>query len=258
MNTNNNDITKSDDIKILNLDEQNKLAYLMHQSTVVNAPTIVFLGGFMSDMEGTKALHLHELCSRNDYNFIRFDYLGHGKSSGEFTKGTISLWVSNVIRVIDELTTRKVILVGSSMGGWLMLLATLKRSEKIAGLIGIAAAPDFTKTLLWDIFSEDQKREIEEKGVIDFATSPESSFPISIKLIEDGNNNLLLNQAININCPVHLIHGMQDKEVPYNVAIELSEKLSSQDVEISLIKSAGHRLSEPENLSLLEQAFRKK
>jgi pimeloyl-ACP methyl ester carboxylesterase len=218
-------------------------------------PGIVFLGGFMSDMTGGKALALDAYAATHGRNFVRFDYLGHGTSSGRFEDGTIGRWAEDAIAVIDELTQGPQILVGSSMGGWIMLLAARARPDRIAGLVGIAAAPDFTETLMWNAFGPDIRETLCREGVYhqpsDYGEAP---YPITMQLIEDGRRHLLMDRPIPIACPVRLIHGTADPDVPYTLSLELMEKLESDDVEVTLVKGGGHRLSEPHDLARMTGA----
>ncbi len=219
-------------------------------------PGVVFLGGFMSDMTGTKAVALEEHCRKRGLSFVRFDYLGHGQSSGHFADGTIGRWAEDAVAVLDELTEGPQILVGSSMGGWIMLLAALARQDRVAGLLGIAAAPDFTEDLMWAEFSEADRAEIESKGRLeqpsDYGDDP---YVITRDLIEDGRKNLLLRAPLPIRCPVHLLQGMRDEDVPWKTALRLSDALESEDVEVTLVKKGDHRLSEPEDLARLMRAL---
>ena len=218
-----------------------------------NKPGVIFLGGFKSDMNGTKAKAIAVHAEKNNYNLIRFDYFGHGESSGNFTNGTISQWLENTLTIIDQLTEDKPqIIIGSSMGGRLMLLAALARPKKIVGLIGLAAAPDFTEELIWDLMTPKQKEIVQKDGVVDFSNEfCEDAYPISLKLVTDARQHLLLNKKIPINVPVDLIHGMNDKDVPYNTSIRIAEQLTSEDVNIHIIKKAGHRLSEIDELEVV-------
>ncbi len=204
-------------------------------------------------MTGTKATALEAYARARGQAFLRFDYQGHGESSGRFEDGTIGLWAADAIAAIDELTEGPQVLVGSSMGGWIMLLAALARPERVAALLGIAAAPDFTEDLMWQRFTDEIKAEIETKGVhyeaSDYAETP---YPLTKRLIEEGRRHLLLRSAIPLTCPVRLLHGMQDSDVPWETAMRLADKLDSRDVEVVLVKDSDHRLSEPADLRRLE------
>ena len=231
-----------------------KLGHIAYNKLEGKSPAVVFLSGFKSDMEGTKALFIESVCKATGHAFVRFDYSGHGKSGGKFADGTIGQWRNDCLKIIDELTSGPVILTGSSMGGWLMLLAALARPERIKALIGIAAAPDFTEELIWEKFSAAEQKQIMQNGkvIINNCQPGEQPYPITKTLIEDGRKHLLLNNSININCPVRLIHGMRDEDVPYQTSQRLAEQLTSGNVEIHLIKAATHRMSEQKNLELLK------
>lgn len=217
-----------------------------------NIPGVTFLGGFMSDMTGTKATHLEAHCIRQGVAYTRFDYSGHGQSSGKFTDGTIGKWAADAIAVLDEITSGPQILVGSSMGGWIMLLAALARPERVAGLVGIAAAPDFTEDLMWAQFSPAQKKTIMDQGALIEPTEyGDDPYTITRALIEDGRNHLLLRKPLELTCPVRLVQGMQDPDVPWETAIRLAKALVTDDVRIDLIKTGDHRLSEPDQLDVI-------
>lgn len=213
---------------------------------------MVFLPGFKSDMAGTKALVLQEFCEARGQAYLRFDYTGHGESTGAFTDGTIGEWADDAILAIDKLTDGPQILVGSSMGGWIMLLAALARPGRVAGILGIAPAPDFTEDLMWRAATDEQRAAWDTDGVW-YEPSPydDEPTPITRKLIEDGRNHLLLREAIPLSCPVRLIHGMKDPDVPWETSLKISERLDSADVEITLVKEGDHRLSEPQDLARL-------
>lgn len=219
-------------------------------------PGLVFLGGFMSDMGGTKALALEAYARRGGRDFLRFDYRGHGQSSGRFHDATIGDWLDDTLSVLDELTEGPQILVGSSMGGWIALLAARARPERVAGLIGIAPAPDFTEDLIWGRATPEQRAALESVGYVDqpseYSAEP---YRITLRLIEEGRGHLLLKAPIPITCPVRLIHGMKDVDVPWQTSLRLAEALQGDDVEVTLVKDAAHRLSEPKDLRRLERVI---
>jgi pimeloyl-ACP methyl ester carboxylesterase len=237
----------SDSTQFLKLSDGESIAYNHFKGS--KSIGIIFIHGFLSDKEGGKALALEDWCKANDASYIRFDCLGHGQSSGEFNDGTIGGWAGNVLSVIDEVTEpdKRYILVGSSMGGWLMLLAALARSKRIAGLVGIAAAPDFTEDIVKDELSKEQLQEMEENGITYIPNDYEGAadYPITKKLIEEGKNNLLLKGVIPISCPVRLIQGVEDASVPWVTAVTTAGHLMSKDVEVILSKDGDHRLSRP-------------
>jgi len=232
-----------------------KFEHLAYKKIEGKSPTVVFLSGFKSDMEGTKALFLESLCKEIGHAYIRFDYSGHGKSGGEFKDGTIGQWRDDALKVIDELTEGPIVLIGSSMGGWIMLLAALARPERIKALVGIAAAPDFTEELIWEKFSPQEQQQILHEGqvLIPNCYEDQQPYPITKNLIEEGRKYLLLHNPINITCPVRLIHGMKDEDVPYQVSLRIEEQLESEDVIVRLVKTGDHRMSAPENLELLRE-----
>ncbi len=218
-------------------------------------PGIVFLGGFASDMTGTKALALDAFCAATGRAFVRFDYSGHGQSSGKFTDGTIGAWCDDVLTVLDQLTQGPQILIGSSMGGWLMLLAALARPQRIHALIGVAAAPDFTEELMWDTMDETMRARLMKEGRIEEPSAySEEPYVITRALIEDGRNHLLLKGAINIDRPVRLIHGQVDADVPFSVSLRLADHLVSSDVVVTLVKDGDHRLSRQQDLDRMIMA----
>ena len=221
-------------------------------ATFPDAPGVIFLGGFMSDMTGTKAMALEDHCRERGLAYLRFDYLGHGQSSGAFTDGTIGRWADDAIAVIDELTAGPQVLVGSSMGGWIMLLAALARPGRVVGLLGLAAAPDFTEALIWRDLDEDMRAALLDEGVINMPSDyDDTPYPITRALIEEGRDHLLLGGPIALGCPVRLLQGMADRDVPWKTALTLAEKLAGDDVEVTLIKGGDHRLSEPPDLARL-------
>lgn len=226
-------------------------------------PGVIFLGGFLSDMEGAKAVFLEDLAKRKGFGFIRFDYSGHGQSSQTFEEGTIGQWLEDALAILDEVSEGPQILMGSSMGGWIMLEAALKRKDRIASLIGVAAAPDFTEYLIWQTLTAEQKKTLKKKGLIELSPDacgdPDAKpYPITLKLIEEARHHLLLDRTIPLTCPITLLHGMGDKDVPYAISLKLAEKLASRNVEILLQKEGDHRMSTPESLFLLERAVLEK
>ncbi len=224
--------------------------HLAYNRTEGASPGIVFMGGFRSDMTGVKALALEEFCKKRGLAFVRFDYRGHGQSEGGFEDGTIGGWRDDALAVLEKLTKGPQILVGSSMGGWLALLVALKKPRRVAGLICIAAAPDFTEQI-WENFTPAQKEEIEEKGYIMAPSDMGPPYPITAQLIADGRDHMLLDAEIPIFCPVRLLHGMKDDVVPWEVSLSLNEKIVSQDVKTFLVDNGDHRLSDPKDIERL-------
>ncbi|MDE3059689.1 MAG: alpha/beta hydrolase [Pseudomonadota bacterium] len=236
------------DISFLDLPEK-RLAYALSEGT---SPGVVFLGGFRSDMTGAKATALEIFCHERGRRFLRFDYTGHGQSSCDFMASSIGTWKDDVLAMLDNITPGKNILVGSSMGAWLMLLAARERHENMAGLVGIASAVDFTERCIWQQLDKAQKKEINEQGVLYIPSCYGSEpFPITRTLIEDGRRHLLLDHSIAIDAPVRLLHGTKDEDVPWQMSVELLEKLETPDATLQLVKDGNHRLSEPAQLALL-------
>ena len=215
-------------------------------------PAVVFLSGYASDMTGSKALYLDAWCAQQGRAFLRLDYSGHGASSGKFVDGTIGMWSEDALTVIREATDGPLVLVGSSMGGWIMLLVALALKDRLTGLIGIAAAPDFSEEVMWKGLDPVQRNTLRETGELYLASEyVDDPYPITLKLIEEARNHLLLGAPIELDCPVRLIHGLADTDVPWQSSLRLAERLTSDDVDIRLIKHGGHRLSEPEHLALI-------
>jgi pimeloyl-ACP methyl ester carboxylesterase len=219
-------------------------------------PGIVFLGGYRSDMTGTKALFLEDYCRRRGRAYVRFDYFGHGASSGDFAQGTVGRWRDDAIAVIDSLTTGPQILVGSSMSGWIMLLAALARPGRVAALVGIAGAPDFTEELLWPRLTPAQRETVMRDGRVVLPSDYDpAGYHYTRALIEDGKRHLLLGGPIALDVPVRLLHGMRDGSVPWQLSLRLAERLTSRDVAVTLVKNGDHRLSTPSDLALLAQTL---
>jgi pimeloyl-ACP methyl ester carboxylesterase len=213
---------------------------------------VVFLHGLMSDRGGAKAMVLEDHCRAKGYGFVRFDMFGHGESSGRFEDGTISRWTDDAVAVLDQLTTGPQVLIGSSMGGWVMVRTALARPARIKGLIGIAVGPDFTEDLMWKDFTPEERATLQERGVVNVQSDYDPRpYPISRALIEDGRKNLVLRGDIAITAPVILLHGQQDTGVPWETSLRLAEKITGGDVDVLLIKDGDHRLSRPQDLQKL-------
>jgi pimeloyl-ACP methyl ester carboxylesterase len=233
----------------LNRPDGERIAY---HHTLGDAPGVLFLGGFKSDMSGSKALALEAWCRARGRAFTRFDYHGHGQSSGAFVDGSIGRWRDDVLAVLDELTEGPQILVGSSMGGWIMLLVALARPHRVAGLIGIAAAADFTEDLIRASLNDAQRERLQREGLIrqpsEYGPDP---YPITAHLLDEARDHLLLRGALPISCPVRLLHGMRDADVPWQTSLRIAERLAGEDVRITLLKDGEHRLSRDADLVLL-------
>lgn len=215
------------------------------------APTVVFLGGFLSDMAGSKALALEAHCRARGQGYLRLDYGGHGASGGAFADGTIGSWRDDALAVIEAATEGDLLLVGSSMGGWIALLVALALRSRVTGLIGIAAAPDFTEKLMWEKFSDAQRKRVMESGSIELPSDYEAPTLVTRALIENGRELCLLDNEIALDMPVRLIHGLLDPEVPADWPRRIAEKLASDDVEITLVEDGGHSLSGEADLARL-------
>jgi pimeloyl-ACP methyl ester carboxylesterase len=227
-------------------------ARIAYHRTPGETPGIVFLGGFASDMTGTKALALESYARQRGQAFLRFDYQGHGQSSGRFADGTIGLWHSDALAVIDAVTEGPQILVGSSMGGWMMLLTAARRPDRVAGLVGIAPAPDFTEDLMWPNFSDEVRESLLRDGIYQQPSGyGDEPYTITMKLIEDGRNHLMLRDPLRINAAVRLLHGMADPDVPYQVSLQIAEHVECPDLQVRLIKDGDHRLSTERDLNIM-------
>lgn len=213
-----------------------------------NSPTLVFLPGYASDMEGTKALALDSFAEQRGLGMLRFDYSGTGSSGGSFEDGTLALWLEDALTVVDRLTEGPLILAGSSMGGWIALHLALLRPDRVRALVGIAAAPDFTE---WG-FTPEQKSVLQAEERLE-ESNPYGPEPqvVTKAFWQSGQELLLLAGEIAIDCPLRLIHGERDEEVPLEVALTTMRRLRSADVQLQIIKGGGHRLSEPHEIDAI-------
>ena len=217
-----------------------------------SGPCIVWFGGFRSDMLGSKAEYLSDWARDHGRAYLRFDYSGHGVSDGVFEDGTIGAWTKDALTVVEQATEGPLIIVGSSMGAWVASHVAIKHPERIAAAVFIAPAPDFTDKLMWPSFSEEQRNTILSEGKLvspsDYSDEPEV---ITLKLIEDGRNQSVMNGSIPINCPVRIIQGMKDEAVPWEHAVEFAQQMQSADVALTLTKEGDHRLSTEPDLTRL-------
>lgn len=231
-----------------------KLAYALLEG---RDPCLVFLPGFASDMRGTKALTLRDFCAGRGQAMLRLDYSGHGASGGRFEDGTIGTWTADAEAVIREMVTeRRLLLAGSSMGGWIALLLALRLKERVAGLAGIAAAPDFTEELIRPSLTDEQKARLARDGVLMEPNPYGPPTPITARLLEDGARHLLLRGPIPLSCPIRLLHGQRDEDVPWQTSLRIAERAESEDVRVVLVKDGDHRLSRPQDLALLLEIIR--
>jgi pimeloyl-ACP methyl ester carboxylesterase len=219
-------------------------------------PGLFWLGGFNSDMRGTKALALDAWAGEHDRGCVRFDYSGHGESGGQFIDGTIGRWLEESVAVFSQFCDGPTVVIGSSMGGWMALLlaraiARRATSASLAGLVLIAPAPDFTEELMWKGFSQEIRHEIETKGVwlrpSEYGDG--TPYPITRALIEEGRNHLLLGRSIDVGCPVRILQGAQDPDVPWRHAFTLAQRLPAEDVVLTMIQDGDHRLSRPQDIA---------
>jgi len=223
-------------------------------------PGLFWLGGFKSDMKGTKAEALSQWARENGRSCVRFDYSGHGESGGDFRAGTIGRWLEESLAVFEACAEGPQVVIGSSMGGWIALLllqALRKRAGtkgSVAGLVLIAPAVDFTEVLMWQRFPAKVKREIETEGVWLRPSEYGDPYPITRALIEEGRDHLLLGRMIETGCPVRILQGVQDPDVPWNHAVALTSRLAQDDVVLTLVKDGDHRLSRAEDLERLIKA----
>ena len=203
-------------------------------------------------MTGVKATALEDFCKQRGQAFLRFDYRGHGQSSGRFDACGIGTWLDDAESALTKLTTGPQLLVGSSMGGWLALLLAIAQPKRVAGIIGIATAPDFTEALMWPKLTSRQQKDVMKEGRIEVPSDFGGTYPITRQLIEEGRELLLLPEKdIPIDCPIRLLHGMEDKDVPWEMSLAINEKVTSKDVKTILIDDGDHRLSTPRDIQKL-------
>jgi pimeloyl-ACP methyl ester carboxylesterase len=235
--------------RYLETPEGARIAYHLSEGL---APTVVFLSGFASHMGGTKARHLEAWCRDRGQAYLRLDYQGHGRSSGRFEDGSVGIWAADAVNVIEAVTEGTLVLVGSSMGAWIMLIAARRLGARVVGLVGIASAPDFTEELIHAHLDSRQRAQLNREGRLERASAyDQGPNVVTLKMIEDGREHLQLGEVIPLQCPVRLIHGLDDPDVPWAISLRLSERLDSEDVRLTLVKSGGHRLSDPPDLELL-------
>lgn len=227
---------------------------LAYEKSDGKGPGVVFLGGFMSDMQGTKALALEAWARAQGRAFLRFDYSGHGASSGAFADGCIGDWAEDARAVIEALCEGPQVLVGSSMGGWIAALLGRQIPERIAGLVTIAAAPDFTEDSMWAGFSQAQRTQLLDEGRIELPSEYGAPYTITRRLIEDGRNHLVLRAPLPMGFAVRLLQGDGDRDVDMSVALKLFGHIDGPDVRLTIVKGADHRFSSPECLTLIEQS----
>ncbi|MFW8593453.1 alpha/beta fold hydrolase [Cribrihabitans neustonicus] len=219
-------------------------------------PWVVFLGGLKSDMEGTKAVHLEAWAKARGQSFLRFDYSGHGESSGTFEEGCIGDWHEDTLAVVTALTEGEVVPVGSSMGGWQALLLARAMPERIKGMVTIAAAPDFTEDGYWANFSGSQKAQLETQGYVELPSDYMEPYHISKRMIEDGRKRLVLRSPLFLPFPVRCLQGTADTAVSTETALRLLNHATCPEMRLALVKDADHRFSDPACLKMIETAVR--
>jgi len=226
---------------------------IAYRHTPGAAPGVLFCAGFNSNMQGIKALALEQWCRDRGRQFTRFDYSGHGESSGSVEEGCIGRWRDDTLAVLDRVTSGPQVIVGSSMGGWIMLLVALQRARRVKALLGLAAAPDFTERLRARL-TDAQRQQLDRSGYADLPNCYDDGEPyrIGALLLDEGEAHLLLDGEIPVDVPVRLIQGQRDDDVPWQLALRMAERIRGADVEIQLVKDGDHRLSQPSDLRRLE------
>ena len=227
-----------------------QLAYSFIRGT---GPTVIFLGGFKSDMEGSKAIFLEKWAKKRNRSFLRFDYSGHGQSSGDFLNLGIGDWCNDAKQIIGLTENNGIILVGSSMGGWIALLLSRELGSRLKGLITIAAAPDFTEESMWKNFTKEQKKEVFNKGVLYLPSDYGEPYPITRYLIENGRQNLVLCEPLELTCPVRLMQGTEDTAVTRETALKLFDHINADDLSLFFKRGADHSFSDQGCLEILEK-----
>ena len=240
-------------VEYLDTSAGRKLAY---HKTEGRGPGIVFLGGFMSDMSGTKAIYLEDWARSQGRAFLRFDYSGHGESSGAFADGCIGDWAEDALEALSKLTEGPQILVGSSMGGWIALLLARKLPKRVHALVGVAAAPDFTEDSMWQGLSDAQRAEILEQGQASLPNSyDDTPYILTRRLFEDGKSQLVLRTPLHLPFPVRLMQGTRDEAVEMAVPLRLCEHATCPDLHLTFVKDADHRFSTPDCLAMITAAI---
>ena len=220
------------------------------------SPTVVFLCGYASEMSGTKARFLHRMCAAAGHVYLRFDYRGRGGSSGRFEEGTIGSWTDDACAVIEGVTRGPLVLVGSSMGGWIMLLVARRVPARVRTLVGVAAAPDYTEGRMWPQMPASERETLATRGVVYVPSRySDDPYPVTARLIEDGRERLQLRGRIPLDCPVRLIHGYRDDDVPWQTSLRLASRLQSSDVAVEIVGDGDHRLSRDVDLARLARTL---
>lgn len=236
--------------------QRDSIRQLAYDQTEGDGPGVVFLGGFRSDKEGTKALYLEDWARRRRRAFLRFDYSGHGQSSGDFLDGCVGDWAEDAAAIIANLTDGPQILVGSSMGGWISLLIAREMPQRVAGLVTIAAAPDFTEDGVWASLDDSGRRQLLTEGRVDQPSEySDEPYVITRRLIEDGRKRLVLRSPLPLPFPTRFLQGTDDEDVDISVALQLLNHADGDDMRLTLVKGADHRFSDPDCLALIVHAI---
>jgi pimeloyl-ACP methyl ester carboxylesterase len=236
----------------LTTDTGRRLAYHFTSGT---GPVVVFLGGFRSDMSGTKAVFLEHWAADQGRSFLRFDYSGHGDSDGRFEDGCIGDWAEDAVQAIRRLTAGPVVLVGSSMGGWIACLVARHLPDRICGMVGIAPAPDFTEDSMWPALNDAQRQDLEQTGQTFLPNPYDTPYPLTQRLFEDGRKQLVLRDPLDLPFPVRLLHGTKDEAVDLTVPLRFLEHANGPDIRLTLVKGVDHRFSSPDCLDLIAKAL---
>ncbi|XP_076869553.1 abhydrolase domain containing 10, depalmitoylase b [Brachyhypopomus gauderio] len=244
-----NGVRRKSGVQYISRPDLPKLAY---RKVKGKSPGVVFLPGYGSNMSGEKAQALEDFCRSLGHSCLRFDYTGHGASEGVFSEGTIGTWKKDVLFMLDEVAEGPQILVGSSMGGWLMLLAAISRPEKTKALVGISTAADYFVTAFKSLPIQSRK-EFEDKGTwaIPTKSNEEGFYTVSLDFLREAENHCILHSPIPITCPVRLIHGLKDEDVPWHVSMQVAERVLSPDVDVILRRHGQHRMAEKDDIKLI-------
>ena len=235
-------------VEFLETDAGRRIAYV---KTEGRGPTVVFLGGFMSDMEGSKAQYLEAWAQAEGRAYVRFDYSGHGQSDGRFVDGVIGDWCADARAVIEAVAQGPLVLVGSSMGGWISLLLSRAMGDRVVGLVTIAAAPDFTEDGMWAGFDAAQRKELQETGLVYLPSDYGDPYPITRRLIEEGRDNLVMRSPLRFGFAVRMLQGTEDTAVTRETALRLLDHIEADDMRLSFVKGGDHSLSNEDNLKMI-------
>ncbi len=245
--------------QFLEIGDNSRIAYMQSfaNASPDSKPTILYLGGLSSSMNGTKASLISAWAEENDYPMVRFDYRGHGESSGVFTDFGIDHWAQDAVHIVDKLIKGKILILGSSLGGWIGALLAKKRAERILGFIGIAAAPDFTEISFRPKLTQDQYDQIQAGEIVELPSGYPEPYQIGRALMEGGENSQVLKSQLDMPFPVRLLHGMADGSVPTSQALQFAEAITCDDLELRLVKNADHGFSRDEDMQTIYELMMK-